>query len=149
MQPKMRPRMPARRARTCLMKAVSLVIAALSIALFASAAPQMVPSSGVASWYGEELRGKPMANGRRFDPDRLTAASWYYQLGTQVRVTLRSSFSSSTPAPSVLVTITDRGPAKRLVRQGRIIDLGYAAFKRLARPHQGLVEVIVQPNPSS
>jgi len=51
----------------------------------------------------------------------------------------------------VLVTITDREPAKRLVRQGRIIDLGYAALKRLARPHQGLVEVIEQPksNPSS
>ena len=39
---------------------------------------------GLASWYGEELRGKLMANGKRFDPDKLTAASWFYPLGTRV-----------------------------------------------------------------
>src|SRR5205807_6904108 len=47
------------------------------------------PVSGLASWYGEELRGKPMANGGKFNPDNFTAASWYYPLGTQVLVTLR------------------------------------------------------------
>ena len=89
--------------------------------------------AGTASWYGEEHRGKLMANGLPFNPDALTAASWFYPLGTRVRVTSRDS--------SVVVIITDRGPAKRLVRQGRVIDLSAAAFRRLAGAKLGLVEV--------
>jgi rare lipoprotein A len=100
------------------------------------------PQKGFASWYGEELRGKLMANGRRFDPDKLTAASWFYPLGTRVRVTVRSPEFETR---SVLVTITDRGPAKRLVDRGRVIDLGFAAFRRIAEPDLGLVEVVVEP----
>src|SRR4051812_12530846 len=97
---------------------------------------------GLASWYGEELRGKLMANGKRFDPDKLTAASWFYPLGTRVRVTIHSPEFETR---SVLVTITDRGPAKRLVDHGRVIDLGRAAFQKIAAPDLGLVEVIVEP----
>ncbi len=97
---------------------------------------------GLASWYGEAHRGKLMANGKKFNPDKLTAASWFYPLGTKVRVTLRSPKQKQR---SVLVTITDRGPAKRLVRTGRVIDLALAAFKRLADPDMGLVHVSVQP----
>jgi len=126
-----------------------VILSALSLVAWSEGVAQVIPASGLASWYGEELRGKPMANGQKFDPDQLTAASWYYPLGTQVRVTLRSSSArSGAPAPSVLVTITDRGPAKRLVRRGRIIDLGHAAFKKLASPDLGLVEVTVQPAPN-
>ena len=88
-----------------------------------------------ASWYGEEHRGKLMANGWPFNPDALTAASWFYPLGTRVRV--RSGDSS------VVVTVTDRGPAKRFVRHGRVIDLSAAAFRRLAGPELGLVEVAI------
>jgi rare lipoprotein A len=100
------------------------------------------PKKGLASWYGEELRGKLMANGKKFDPDKLTAASWFYPLGTRVRVTIHSP---EFERRSVLVTITDRGPAKRLVDQGRVIDLGRAAFQKLAEPDLGLVEVVVEP----
>ena len=100
------------------------------------------PSAGVASWYGEDHRGRLMANGTRFNPDRSTAASWFYPLGTKVRVTVNSANHQHR---SVLVTITDRGPAKGLVRDGRIIDLTHSAFKQLARPHRGLVAVTVQP----
>jgi rare lipoprotein A len=100
------------------------------------------PSTGIASWYGEEHRGKLMANGKRFDPDKLTAASWFYPLGTKVRVSLAST---SQPRASVVVTITDRGPDKHLVRDGRIIDLSHASFKRLGAPEVGLLEVKVAP----
>jgi len=99
-----------------------------------------IPSKGVASWYGEEHRGRLMANGKKFNPDKLTAASWFYPLGTKVRVTLKSEKATRT----VLVTITDRGPAKELVRDGRIIDLTHAAFKKLGLPTQGLVAVTVE-----
>jgi rare lipoprotein A len=100
------------------------------------------PAAGVASWYGEEHRGRLMANGKRFNPDKLTAASWFYPLGTKVRVILNSTAQNPR---SVLVTITDRGPAKDLVRDGRIIDLTRAAFKRLGHPAVGLVGVRVEP----
>jgi rare lipoprotein A len=100
------------------------------------------PATGFASWYGEEHRGRLMANGKRFNPDKLTAASWFYPLGAKVRVILNSN--SQNPR-SVLVTITDRGPAKYLVRDGRIIDLTHAAFRRLGHPAVGLVDVRVEP----
>jgi rare lipoprotein A len=96
----------------------------------------------MASWYGEEHRGKLMANGKRFNPDKFTAASWYYPLGTKVLVTLASA---SQPRRSVVVTITDRGPAKELVQDGRIIDLSHAPFRELAPPDFGLVTVAVRP----
>ncbi|HWC61505.1 MAG TPA: septal ring lytic transglycosylase RlpA family protein [Verrucomicrobiae bacterium] len=103
-----------------------------------------VPRKGLASWYGEADRGKLMANGKKFNPDKLTAASWFYPLGTRVRVTIHSP---DFEPRSVLVTITDRGPAKRLVQQGRVIDLGRAAFQKIAHPDLGLVEVVVEPVP--
>src|SRR6516162_1226131 len=62
------------------------------------------PITGLASWYGEEHRGKLMANGKRFDPDKLTAASWFYPLGTKVRVTLTSNSQNTRsvlPLPSL------------------------------------------------
>lgn len=97
--------------------------------------------SGLASWYGEEHRGKLMANGRAFDPDKMTAASWFYPLGAQIRVTAIDPSLPSNGRKSVLVKITDRGPAKRLVISGRIIDLSQAAFRALASPQLGLIQV--------
>jgi rare lipoprotein A len=89
-----------------------------------------------ASWYGERHRGLPMANGERFNPDKLSAASWFFDLGAKVLVTHADR--------SVLVEITDRGPSKRLVKQGRKIDLSRAAFAKLASPTVGLVDVTVK-----
>ncbi len=98
------------------------------------------PALGMASWYGEDHRGRLMANGKPFNPDKLTAASWFYPLGSKVQVTLHAAHR----APRhVVVTITDRGPARDLVDDGRIIDLTEAAFKRLAHPGRGLVAVRV------
>ena len=119
-----------------------LLWASLILAGASTTEAGMVAKKGLASWYGEAHRGKLMANGKRFNPDKLTAASWFYPLGTKVRVTAKASDNS---ARSVLVTVTDRGPADDLVREGRIIDLAHAAYKRLAHPDLGLVSVSVQP----
>jgi rare lipoprotein A len=118
----------------------------LTLALTAGAGQQSV--TGYASWYGEDHRGRLMANGKKFNPDKLTAASWFYPLGTKVRVTAidenTSRHGTKSPARTVLVTITDRGPSRDLVREGRIIDLGHAAFKQLAHPDLGLIQVQVE-----
>jgi rare lipoprotein A len=89
-----------------------------------------------ASWYGEKQRGLPMANGQRFNPDKLTGASWFFDFGTKVVVTHANR--------SVVVEITDRGPAKRLLNEGRKIDLSRAAFAKLADPDLGLIVVTVE-----
>lgn len=77
-----------------------------------------------------------MANGKPFDPKKLTAASWEHRLGTKVKVTSGDR--------SVIVTITDRGPNKRLVKQGRVIDLSRAAFLQLGDLRAGLLPVTVE-----
>jgi rare lipoprotein A len=89
-----------------------------------------------ASWYGEKERDLPMANGQRFNPDRLTAASWFFDFGSKVVVMHANR--------SVVVEITDRGPTKRLVNEGRKIDLSRAAFAKLADPDLGLIAVTVK-----
>ncbi len=123
-------------------KILGLALALLALALNAAdKVPPQTPVSGLASWYGEAHRGKLMANGMPFDPDKLTAASWFYPLGTKVRVT---SLAGPTHSRTVVVTITDRGPGWKLVHAGRIIDLGHAAFKRIADPDLGLIKVTVE-----
>lgn len=106
------------------------------IALLASlAAGEKPPTVGVASWYGDECKGRTMANGKPFDPDALTCASWHYPFGTRLKITNEDS------GESVIATCTDRGPAIRLKR---IIDLSSAAFKQIAPLKQGLVTVRVE-----
>jgi rare lipoprotein A len=94
---------------------------------------------GTASWYGQQHQGRKMANGQRFDRRKLTAASWYFPLGTTLRV------ENVKDGASVVVTITDRGPNLRL---HRMIDLSEAAAQRLGYVEQGLTPVFIYPLPS-
>jgi len=94
---------------------------------------------GTASWYGAQHQGRKMANGQRFDRHKLTAASWYFPLGTAIRVVNVKN------GESVVVTITDRGPNLRL---NRILDLSEAAAERLGYVEQGLTPVFLYPVPS-
>lgn len=93
----------------------------------------LLRASGKASWYGESYRGKKMANGKPFDPDKLTCASWEWPLGTKLRVTYFDRF--------VVVTVTDRGPGRYSGELGRLIDLSKAAFTALAETNLGVIEV--------
>jgi rare lipoprotein A len=79
-----------------------------------------------------------MANGKPFDRHKLTAASWYFPLGTKIRVVNVKN------GEAVVVTITDRGPNFRL---HRIIDLSEAAAQRLDYVGQGLTSVFLYPLP--
>lgn len=102
--------------------------------------------SGTASWYSTEACRVnpdprcPMANGRSLYEQEKTqpffAASWDYPFGT--RLLVESSLRRIT------VVVTDRGPAKWLYRQGRIIDLSQAAFQALAPLKEGIIQVSVE-----
>lgn len=93
------------------------------------------PRKLTASWYGERERGRTMANGEKFNPDRYTCASWDYPLGTMLSV--------SANGKTVATVCTDRGPHKRLLKT-RQLDLSRAAFRALAPLKQGLVQVTVE-----
>lgn len=115
----------------------------LLVLLVRSCSPAL---AGTASWYGDENRGRLMANGQRFDPARFICASWEYPLGTRLSV----SRADGIPL-SVIVTVTDRGPHRRFVRQGRAIDLSRAAFERIEGLEMGLVPVVITrlPDPAA
>jgi peptidoglycan lytic transglycosylase len=103
------------------------------LAAAALANPRFV---GIASWYGAQHQGRKMANGKRFDRRKLTAASWYLPMGTTIRVVNLEN------GKSVTVTITDRGPNFRL---HRLIDLSEAAAMQLGYIQKGITPVYVSP----
>jgi len=98
------------------------------------AAPQDLAGyseKGLASWYGKPYHGRITASGERYDMHQLTAAHRTLPFGTLVRVTNLEN------GRDVKVRITDRGPFVK----GRIIDLSYAAAKRLGMVDAGVVRV--------
>ena len=101
---------------------------------------QLQVKTGFASWYAEFSPGikKTTANMEIFDDSQLTCAIWDLPFGTIIKVTNLEN------GKSVFVRVNDRGPAKRLVREGRIIDLTMAAFAQIADLEQGLVLVQIE-----
>lgn len=89
---------------------------------------------GKASFYKSEQT----ATGRSFRNDEFVAASWDYPIGYHLRVWNISNNRS------VDVTVCDRGPAKTLVSEGRIIDLSPGAFNQIAPFKQGIIPVLVE-----
>lgn len=87
--------------------------------------------TGEASWYGEPYHGRRTSSGERYDMHRLTAAHPSLPFGTRVRITNLDN------GRSVEVRINDRGPWKR----GRIVDLSYAAARRLDAVGPGVIPV--------
>jgi len=116
----------------CLFVSISLVGACVG-----RKAPTTEPAvkrptqTGLASWYGSAFHGKRTASGERFDMHALTAAHRTLAFGSIVRVTELES------GRSVEVRINDRGP----FRDGRIIDLSYAAAKKLGMLRRGATRV--------
>jgi len=95
---------------------------------------------GIASWYSEDDPGilETTANMERFDDSMLTCAMWDLPFNTVLKVTNLEN------RKVIFVRVNDRGPARRLVRQGRIIDLTKAAFSRLSDLEHGLIRVSVE-----
>lgn len=89
---------------------------------------------GMASWYGEDFHGCITTSGEKYDMYDYTAAHRTLPFGTSVRVTNVES------GKSVVVKVNDRGPWKN----GRVIDLSYAAAKQLGMILDGIVRVKVE-----
>ncbi len=95
---------------------------------------------GVASWYAQFSPGirRTTANLEIFDHDKMTCAIWDLPFNTVLEVTNLNN------GKKVLVRVNDRGPAKRLWREGRVIDLTMAAFGEIEDLEKGLTEVRVR-----
>ncbi len=96
-----------------------------------------------ASWYSVEscLREGTsgiMANGEKLNDNDYTAASWDHSFGTIIEV------KNLENGKMVRVQVTDRGPSRRLYRQGRVIDLSMAAFQAIADLRRGVVPISIR-----
>ncbi len=89
---------------------------------------------GIASFYAAKFHGRLMANGEKYDKDKLTAASNRFPLGTWVKV------SNLSNKKNVIVQITDRMHPKNK----RLIDLSNTAAKKLGFIKKGLTKVKVE-----
>lgn len=89
---------------------------------------------GVASWYGDKFHGRRTSSGEIYNMYAMTAAHKTLPLGTMVRVRNLNNHRS------VTVRINDRGPFVR----SRIIDLSYAAAKKLGMLGPGTASVEIE-----
>src|SRR5688572_20370737 len=87
--------------------------------------------TGKASYYSNKLAGRKMANGEKYDPDRLTAAHKTLPFDTRIKVVNPAN------GRSVKVKVTDRGP----FAPGRVVDLSYRAAEKLDMLQSGVVPV--------
>lgn len=88
---------------------------------------------GTASWYGEKFHGHKTSNGEVFDMYAMTAAHKSLRIPSYARVTNLDN------GRSVVVRVNDRGP----FHGDRLIDLSYAAAKKLGYQSRGTARVEV------
>ena len=108
-------------------------LVAVGALLCASCEPAFAAQTCKASYYAHAHHGRTMANGKPFDMHAMTAAHRSWAFGTKVRVTYRGK--------SVVVTITDRGPA---AWTGKCIDLSLAASNAIGMTRAGVGTVTMQ-----
>jgi rare lipoprotein A len=111
-----------------------------SFSIPADAVP-LLTETGLASWYGAPYHNRRGSNGEIYNMHAMTAAHRTLPLGSIVRVTNLKTGQSG------LVRITDRGPFV----EGRILDVSYAAAKRLDiwQPGVASVKLEVMQTPAS
>jgi len=90
--------------------------------------------TGTASWYGKDFHGKKTSNGEKYDMHAMTAAHKTLPLGVFVKV------KNTDNGRDTVVRVNDRGPFVK----GRIIDLSYAAAKKLGVDIVGTAPVRIE-----
>lgn len=91
-------------------------------------------AEGTASWYGRLFHGRCTSSGEPYDMFGMTAAHRSLPLPTYARVTNLHN------GREVIVKINDRGPFV----SHRILDLSYAAAKKLGFHQQGVAKVRIK-----
>ncbi|WP_442112053.1 septal ring lytic transglycosylase RlpA family protein [Pseudomonas sp. NUPR-001] len=91
-------------------------------------------AEGTASWYGTKFHGQNTANGEVYDLYGMSAAHKTLPLPAYVKVTNLDN------QRSVILRVNDRGP----FYSDRIIDLSYAAAKKLGYAETGTARVRVE-----
>ena len=117
--------------------ALALLAACAVLAGCSSRSSSSAPSydeKGEASYYAHKFHGRTTANGETYDMYKMTAAHRTLPFGTRVRVTNLSN------GRKVDLKINDRGPFV----DGRIIDVSYAAARKLDMIQSGVVPVRVE-----
>lgn len=101
---------------------------------------ERILKEGKASWYSRKSPGikRTTANMEIFDDEAFTCAMWGAKFNQKLRVTNKAN------GKSIIVRVNDRGPHKRYVNRGRIIDLTERAFKHLSPTKKGLIDVQVE-----
>jgi rare lipoprotein A len=89
---------------------------------------------GIASWYGKDFHGKKTSNGEKYDMNAMTAAHKTLPLGVFVKV------RNNDNGRETVVRVNDRGPFAK----GRIIDLSYAAARKLGVDIVGTAPVHIE-----
>ena len=89
---------------------------------------------GKASWYGAKFHGHLTSNGETYNMYEMSAAHKSLPLPSYAKVTNLDN------GRSVIVRVNDRGP----FHEGRIIDLSYAAAKKLGYYSKGTANVEVE-----
>ena len=90
-------------------------------------------ATGLASWYGDDFRGRYTANGEIFDENAISAAHPTLPLPCYARVT------DLTNGRSIIVRVNDRGPYAK----GRLIDVSVKTAKLLGFYGHGTAKVRV------
>lgn len=90
--------------------------------------------NGLASWYGTKFHQKRTSSGEPYDMFAMTAAHKTLPLPTYVKVRNLENNRET------IVKVNDRGP----FHEGRIIDLSYAAAKRLGVLKKGTAKVQIE-----
>jgi len=93
---------------------------------------------GYATYLAHFFHGRTSASGVPFDERQLVAAHRTLPFGSVVRVTNVKN------GRSVTVRIVDRGPYGKNYREGTIIDLSYAAARRLRMIRDGQIPARVE-----
>ncbi len=86
---------------------------------------------GECSYYADKFHGNKTANGEIYDMNGFTAAHRTLPFNTILEV------KNMKNGKIVRVRINDRGPFKK----GRILDLSYAAAKKIGLVHMGVTQI--------
>ena len=135
------------RPRDFVLILIFMIVTILILVCLFAFPPEASGQGLTASWYSVESckregtwqkYGGKTASGEVFNERDDICASWDYPFGTKLKITNRRN------GLFVIAEVKDRGPAKRLYRKGRVVDLSKSAFSKIANLREGVVEVQIE-----